>query len=624
MERDRLDGWCEKAILGLVLAILAFAPLATGAVRPQDFIVVEWLTVIAIAVWVGRFWINPKHRLLWPPVCWAVLAFVAYAVGRYLTADIEYLARQELIKVLVYAALFFIVVNNLHRLETTQVVGMFLVFLAMAISVYAIYQFLASSEHVWHFLRPEIYRKRGSGTYICPNHLAGFLEMILPLSLAYTLTGRFNHLTKTFLGYAALMIFSGVVVSVSRGGWLSVGVSCSILFFWMLCQRGYRIQSLLLIAAFVGLTGLFLYKTELTSNRKEGFEAAARAEDFRFRLWTPALAMWRDHQWWGVGPNHFDYRFRQYRPHHNEVQRRPDRVHNDYLNTLVDWGTVGASLVALAWLLFFYGAVRSWKFVKRTPNDLASKRSNKSSFVLGGVLGLVAILVHSVLDFNMHIPANAIVAVTLMALVSGHFRFASEGYWVTVRPALRSLVTLVLAAAVVYLGNQSWRGTQEIVWLRKAGKATSAKARRTSLEKAFQVENKNSETAYQIGEDLRLQSWRGEGNYKAVAEEALSWFERSMKLNKWDPYSRLRYAMCLDWIGRMESAGNFFAQAYQLDPHGYYTVAHQGWHHVQLQDYLTARKWFERSLRLNWEDNPMARTYLSIIDRRLAEEPRAE
>ena len=100
MEREKLDNWCEKGILGLMLAVLAYSPLAFGAV-PQAgfdyFVVVEWLTVAIVAIWFARFCVNSKHRLLWPPVCWPVLAFILYAIGRYFTADIEFVARQELL-----------------------------------------------------------------------------------------------------------------------------------------------------------------------------------------------------------------------------------------------------------------------------------------------------------------------------------------------------------------------------------------------------------------------------------------------------------------------------------------------------------------------------------------------
>src|SRR6266496_6602324 len=102
MDREQLDSWCEKGVLGLVLAILAFSVLAFGAARPQGFVVVQWIAVVLLGIWSLRFLINPKHRLLWTPVCWPVLAFILYAIARYWKADVAYLARQELVRVLVY------------------------------------------------------------------------------------------------------------------------------------------------------------------------------------------------------------------------------------------------------------------------------------------------------------------------------------------------------------------------------------------------------------------------------------------------------------------------------------------------------------------------------------------
>src|SRR5688572_26488054 len=182
---ERLDAWCERGILGLVLSILVYSPLATGAVRPQDFLVIQWLTLAILLVWTLRFCINPKHRLLWPPMCWAVLLFMGYAVARYFTADLEYIARQETIRVLLYGFLFFVILNNLHRQETTGIILTVLITIGMAIAAYAVYQFITGSDRVWHFIRPG-YAGRGSGTYICPNHMAGYLEMLLPAGIAYT------------------------------------------------------------------------------------------------------------------------------------------------------------------------------------------------------------------------------------------------------------------------------------------------------------------------------------------------------------------------------------------------------------------------------------------------------
>ena len=59
MQKERLDQWCEKGIIGLVLAILVFGPLALGAVMPEHFLVIQGLTVVVLALWAARFWLNP-------------------------------------------------------------------------------------------------------------------------------------------------------------------------------------------------------------------------------------------------------------------------------------------------------------------------------------------------------------------------------------------------------------------------------------------------------------------------------------------------------------------------------------------------------------------------------------
>jgi tetratricopeptide (TPR) repeat protein len=137
------------------------------------------------------------------------------------------------------------------------------------------------------------------------------------------------------------------------------------------------------------------------------------------------------------------------------------------------------------------------------------------------------------------------------------------------------------------------------------------------LEKAFAVEPHNFQTAYDIGETLRIQSWQGASGYAEVTQKAMRWFEKSITLNPYYGYSYLRYGMCLDWLGRTGESQSYYDQALKLDPNGYYTVAHLGWHLVQLGDYSGAKPWFERSLRLKNEDNPIAATYLRIVERRL-------
>src|SRR5439155_3245367 len=162
VRRNHLDVWCERGILGLVLLILVFGPLATGAVRPLEFLIIQAIAIGILVVWFARLWANPQPEVYWPPVCWGVTAFVLYAVGRCQYVDIEYVARQELIRILVYAVLFFAIVNNLRRIEYAQIITLTLMSLAAVLCFFAAYQFVTHYERIWHFVKPAGYLNRGS------------------------------------------------------------------------------------------------------------------------------------------------------------------------------------------------------------------------------------------------------------------------------------------------------------------------------------------------------------------------------------------------------------------------------------------------------------------------------
>lgn len=616
MNREILDRWCERGILTLVLAILVFGPVALGAVRASEFLIVQGLTVGVVLLWVARLWLNRRAQLLWPPVCWALLAFVGYAIWRCLNCDIEYVGRQELIRALVYALLFFAILNNLHRQESTQIIGFSLIFLAVAISCYAIYQFLTVSNWVLFF--PAEYRGRGSGTYINPNHLAGFLEMLLPLALAYALAGRGKPVTKIFLAYAALVMVVGIAVTLSRGGWVACGLSLVLLFSVLTMYRSSRLPAVLLLAVLLG-GGIYLAPKSFQLKHRLGRTVGTKQEvlDVRYILWQTAVAMWRDNVWVGVGPGHYDHRFRAYRS--EAAQLDPDLVHNDYLNTLADWGVIGSGLVAAMLAALFAGVLKCWRYVRRAEVEFKSNLSNKFAFVVGSSFGLVALLAHSFVDFNLHIPANAILATGLAALLTAHLRFATEAYWVTLQPWMKPLVSIVLLAGATYLGFQIEQIGKECHWLNRAEAFPEySNERMEALKNAHAAEPANFETSYQIGELIRMQSFEGGEKYAELANEAMLWYGRATNANPHDAFYYLRYGMCLDYIGRHDEAWPYFAQADVLDPNGFFTAAHMGWHYFQVENYAAAKPWFERSLRLMWNGNDTAITYLPIVKERLA------
>jgi tetratricopeptide (TPR) repeat protein len=219
-------------------------------------------------------------------------------------------------------------------------------------------------------------------------------------------------------------------------------------------------------------------------------------------------------------------------------------------------------------------------------------------------------------------PANAILGVTLLALLSSNLRFATESYWLNIRLPVKILATAALAAGVAYLSWQGWRRGHEQFWLARAEHAPVIFPDRVAAwEKAFDAEPMDFETSFKIGEAYRAKSFDGGSDYEQLAQTAMDWYSRGMKLDCFEGYNYLRYGMCLDWLERHDEAAGYFSRAEALDPNGYYTIANIGWHYFQTGDYAAAKECFERSLRLEPRDvNVIAHSYSKLVEQKLEAE----
>ncbi len=620
MNHAAIDRFFERGILALILAILVFAPLAMAAVDTREFLVVQGLTMAVMLLWGLRIILSPGMKCVWPPVCRAVLAFALYAVARYFTADVEYVARQEVIQTLIYAFLFFAIVNNLKTKEAPQIISFTLIFLAAGISGYAARQFLTHTNRVWNEISP--YTGRASGTYISPNNFSCFLEMLLPLALAYLLAGRLRPLTRIFLGYAALAMGAGLAMTFSRGGWLAAAAGILALLVILMCSRQHRLRALVLggVLAAAGTVFIFGYLSHTISYIKR-IEAPSKDSpgdlEYRLEMWQAAEKMWQDHFWFGVGPAHYDYRYRQYSP--EIMQTRPGWAHNDYLNLLADWGTVGGIIVVSGMLFFSMGLVKTWKTVRPNPDDFGRGMSNRFAFFAGAAAAMLALALHSIVDFNLHVPANALVGISLLALLTGQLPAATGRYTFDVSLPLKILTLVLLAGGISCFGLQGYRRGEENYWVTRADNPDLPLLERVDfLKKAFAVEPQNFETTYTIAELYRMQSLEGDPGYETLAQTGIEWYRRGMKLDPYDGYNYIGCGICLDWLGRHDEAETCLLQAEKLDPNGYFTVANIGWHYVQAGDYAASRVWLQRSLRLHGnDDNVIALSYWDIVQLRL-------
>jgi len=620
MNHEAWDERCQQGIFGLVLTILVFTALAFAGVGAW-FLVVQALTVGVLALWGVRLWVSPKPQFLCPPIIWPVLAFALYAIGRYLTCDIEYIGRQELLQVLVYTFLFLAILNNTCHQDMVLTLSFTLIAVAMAASSYAVAQYLTHSTHIWWVYSTE--PGRASGTIFSADHFCGFLEMLLPLVIALILVGRIQPLTRVLLGYCFVAMLAGVAVTFSRGGWIAVTVGLLVVLGLLLGQRHHRkfaaLTLLLLGGGIAAAIAAWLSRTTSFTNHLVSPQGTVNTDVYtRLEVWAAARRMWLDHFWWGVGPAHFNEYFNEYRP--PDLQMRVGWVHSDYLNVLTDWGLVGGLLVLTALVLLAVGIVRTWPRVRRAEGDFGRGLSNRFACFLGLLGGLVAMAVHSLVDFNLHVPADALLALTLLALLTSNLRFATERYWQNLRLPLKLFTTSVLAAGLGYLGWQTFALGHEAWWLVRAEQLPAySLPEAAAREHAFAWEPMNFANACAIGEDYRNAAY-GATNSVQLATTALDWFQRSQKLNTHYSLSYLRAGICLDSLGRFDDAAPYYSAADLRDPNGYFTAANTGWHYMQRGEYAASRLWLLRSLQLQPLKNPIAHTCLATVEQTLSDQ----
>jgi O-antigen ligase len=621
MNRQRVDEICGQAILLVVLAILAFGPLMMGATRGEDIALIGLLTSLTAGIWLIRIWIKPEQSIAWPQIAFAVLAFVVYALFRYPSAPVEYAARMEIFRILVYALFFFVVLNNTSHRALSRVSHL-VVLVGVFMSFYAIYQFMTRSDMVWNLVRPAQYVGRGSGTYICPNHLAGYLELAIPLGLSQLFMGRLGHTGRMLLGYAVLTMVAGLGSTVSRGGWLATAVGLLGFFAVFIFSRGRRIPAILLLGVIL-LAGIgFISTTNLAQRRIEMATAKTSGDDARVHIWRAANEIWSTAPWIGIGPGQFDSQFRAHRP--PLLQARAVYVHNDYLNTLVDWGVLGFVIVAAFFAGFAYSGLRIWKHVRRDKDDLASMADNRSSFVLATAIGTASLLVHSFVDFNFQIPANAILVFALIGLTCGIGHVSRQ--IPSLKPGKLGRFTLTL----IVLLTCGWLVPESTVKLREGLRQTQslypdlpASDELCLLREMHRIDPMNPDTSYRLGEMVRQLNWEKPPGYYGNILEAIEHFETAIRLDPHNAYSFIRLGMCQDLLRDYRSASETFQHALKLDPNGAFTAASVGWHHLQIDEYEQARNQLQRSLSLNWWDNDFAREQLEIVSMFLPEDPAA-
>jgi O-antigen ligase len=233
---------------------------------------------------------------------------------------------------------------------------------------------------------------------------------VIPLMLALFLTRTRRGPFLIALIIAVVMVITCHLLTLSRGGWFSLGLALSFMALLLMLHKRFRNKKLLAllfssfaVVLFFVLSGTDLFVRALSMTDEE----TVLGMGGRMIIWQGTLGMIKDNLLIGIGPGTFATIFPQYQLAGSAA--RFYQVHNDYLHFLVELGVLFLPL--LGWLLLsLFNAGR---------RKLQSTSRQVWGISLGAMTGIVAILIHSFVDFNLHIPANAILFTVLAALVVG-------------------------------------------------------------------------------------------------------------------------------------------------------------------------------------------------------------
>lgn len=337
----------------------------------------------------------------------------------------------ELLKILSYLLIFLVTINNFNTREDTLFFLRVLVIFGFGYSLFAIIQKISWNGSAYWFI-PMKLRRFPYGPYINKNHFAGYIGMLIPLALSMLATKKMDikniyrrneewtfsnfEMSNTDMSrdltvlFVSLVMILALFMSLSRGGIFSSGVALIFLVVYASSIRKLR-KKIWVVAGIVVLSvplmALLLdFRGVIGRLESLNIEKILLTEG-RFRLWGNATEILQDYPFLGVGLGAFSSIYTSYQA--VEPKTLYTHLENDYFQLLIETGVVGGIAVFFAIVLFV-------KFVlKRFFN---ATDSETKGWMAGGIGAGISIGLHSFIDFNLHIPANAVLFSFVMALLT--------------------------------------------------------------------------------------------------------------------------------------------------------------------------------------------------------------
>ncbi len=398
-----------KAIRAGICVLVTFAVLAHGAVEPWSEAVLEVGAAALLLLWAWRAWAGSEFKVVWNPLLWPLLGLWGVVALQLATGITVYpfLTRIELLKYTALLALFFLCAQSYRTLEHWHGFVWFLLILGFSVSLFAILQhFTFNGKLYW--VRELRYGGIPFGPYVNRNHFAGLVELLIPPGLAILVLRAERRDQLPLVTLFTLLPIGALFLAASRGGIISFVAEIGLLAILIILRRRERKE--LVAAGLVVVLAIALVSWLGVGRALERFASYKSLEVSEGRRSEMLHGTWRvflDHPIAGTGLGTLQEVFPLYETIYDGLV--VNHSHNDYAEALADTGALGGLfglgfLVLLAWT--------GWKAL------VAEREVMNLAYHAGALVACFGLLVHATVDFNFHIPSNALVFLLQAALAT--------------------------------------------------------------------------------------------------------------------------------------------------------------------------------------------------------------
>ena len=395
-----------------VCGLVVFGVLAHGAVEGWARAVLGTGASLLFLAWAIHAYFDEQGKMVISPLLPPLAALSILVLGQLAfhgTAS-AYNTRLELQILVTYLLILFVAVQVFRTLEDWRGFVWLVMVFGFLVAVFGILQHLTFNGKLYWF-REMRYGGIPFGPYVNRNHFAGLMELVIPVALVPLVMGKVRRERWFLVGLFAMLPMGALFLSASRGGIVSFGVELAALVPLMVLQRragkhalagGMVLLVAVLMVSWLGVKQVLERFSSLqTLEVSVGKRASMRGDTWRIFL---------DHPWTGTGLGTLQAVYPRYETLYDG--KIVNHTHNDYLEALAETGLLGG--LCSAW---FLGVL----FLESLRRLRESSHSFAAALHLSGLVGCTGFLVHSLVDFNLHIPANALLFFLMANLATSDF-----------------------------------------------------------------------------------------------------------------------------------------------------------------------------------------------------------